>query len=151
MRTTDQSQLRKGHLHTPGWIGQAWMVGLKGGTGSGLDSAVAPCGLSSLLLLCSFSTVASGQQLCSRTCRCMRLSALVASYWKAWAGAQRSSCWGLQGRRPRLVAPRLVGQRGFGSNNESTLRALTGGGWPVGSNWRSRCCWSPLSVVKSVV
>lgn len=46
------------------------------------------------------------------------------------------------------MAPGLVGDCGFGTNNESTLRAPKGGRWPVGSNWRS--CWSPLSAVKSV-
>lgn len=38
------------------------------------------------------------------------------------------------------MAPILVGQLGLGTNNESTLRALTAGRWPVGSNW------SPLSL-----
>lgn len=32
------------------------------------------------------------------------------------------------GQLPRPVAPRPAGQRGFGSNNYSTLRALAGGG-----------------------
>lgn len=100
---------------------EGWTLGPKGGTGSGFDpAAAAPSGLPSLLLLCSFSTVVNGHQLCSWACRCMRLSASVASYWKARAGARWPACCGWKGRRPHSR---------FGTNNKSTLRAETGGRW----------------------
>lgn len=40
-------------------------------------------------------------------------------------------------RWPQSMAQRLRGQRGFDTYNECTLRALTGGRWPEGSNRRS--------------
>lgn len=53
------------------------MNGPKDGGGLAFNSAVEPCGLFSLLPLCSFSSVA--KLLFSRTCRCMRLPTLAAS------------------------------------------------------------------------